>query len=205
MMIVHQVPVGHMQNFTYVVQDEPTNQTIVIDPSWDLDRVQAILDKNNLKPKYIINTHHHFDHTIGNEALARSTGAQIVQHPSSGLPHDLAVDDGDTIAFGDSTLMVLHTPGHSQDSICLVGDGKIFTGDTLFVGSCGRVDLPGGSATHLYHSLFDVLSKMDGSLTVYPGHHYGMTPTSTISGEVSTNPVLQPRTEEQFRSMLGQP
>lgn len=205
MMAVHQVPVGHMQNFTYVVRDEPTSQSIVIDPSWDLDRIQAVLDKGGLKPKYIVNTHHHFDHTIGNEALARSTGARIVQHPSSGLPHDLGVEDGDTIAFGDSTLSVLHTPGHSQDSICLVGDGKIFTGDTLFVGSCGRVDLPGGSAAQLYHSLFDVLSKLDGSLTVYPGHHYGMSTTSTISVEVSANPVLQPRTEEQFRAMLGQP
>ena len=111
-------------------------------------------------------------------------------------------EEGDTVRFGDSSLEVLHTPGHSQDSICLVGDGKIFTGDTLFVGSCGRVDLPGGDASQLYHSLRR-LAKLEGSLVVYPGHHYGDSKTSTISDQLNTNPVLYPRTEGEFLRMLG--
>ena len=201
-MIIHQIPVGGMLNFTYVVRDEVTGDCIVVDPSWDLDRVQNIISENDTTPKYIVNTHHHFDHTLGNEALARTTGAPIIQHPTSGLPHDIAVNDGDSIRFGDVVLEVLHTPGHSQDGICLVGDGNIFTGDTLFVGSCGRVDLPGGDASQLYHSLRR-LATLDGSLIVYPGHHYGDTKTSTIRDQIMTNPVLQPRTEADFLGMLG--
>lgn len=200
--MVHQIPVGGMMNFTYAVRDESTGEAIIVDPSWDLDRVQDTVAKNDMTPKYIVNTHHHFDHTLGNEALSRATGAPIIQHPSSGLPHSIAVGEGDTIRFGDSSLEVLHTPGHSQDSICLVGDGKIFTGDTLFVGSCGRVDLPGGDASQLYHSLRR-LAEMEGSLVVYPGHHYGDSKTSTISDQLNTNPVLQPRTEGEFLRMLG--
>lgn len=203
-MIIHQIPVGAMANFTYIIQDESTPQCVVVDPSWDLDRVRAVLGANRLKVKYIVNTHHHFDHTLGNETLARATRAGIVQHPSSGLSHDIAVDEGDVITFGESSLDVLHTPGHSQDGICLVGGGNIFTGDTLFVGSCGRVDLPGGDAGMLYDSLTR-LAGMDGSLTVYPGHHYGTSPRSTISQERLTNPALRHGTRRGFLDMMGVP
>lgn len=201
-MIVHQIPVGGMLNFTYAVRDEGTGESIIVDPSWDLDRVRKVVADNDMAPKYIVNTHHHFDHTLGNEALARAIGVPVVQHPSSGLPHDVAVDEGDSIRFGDSSFEVLHTPGHSQDSICLVGDGNILTGDTLFVGSCGRVDLPGGDASQIYHSLRR-LATLDGSLVVYPGHHYGDATTSTIAEEVANNPVMRPVTEGEFLRMLG--
>ena len=202
-MIVHQIQVGGMQNFTYVVEDENTNEGIVIDPSWDLDKVQEVISRNNLKIKYIVNTHHHFDHTQGNEAMAESTKATIIQHEASELRKDIEVKDGDFIEFGNSKLKVIHTPGHSKDSICLVGDGKIFSGDTLFVGNCGRVDLPGGSAKELYHSLFDTLYSLDDALILYPGHNYGPSETSTIGQEKITNLVMQKRTEQQFLDMMG--
>jgi glyoxylase-like metal-dependent hydrolase (beta-lactamase superfamily II) len=86
----------------------------------------------------------------------------------------------------------------------LVGDGKIFTGDTLFVGNCGRVDLPGGSAQELYHSLFDILYKMDESLVLYSGHNYGSTPISTLANEKKSNFVLQKRSEQEFVELMGQ-
>lgn len=193
-----------MQNFTYVVEDEDTGKAIVIDPSWDLAEVDLVIRRNNLKIEYIVNTHHHFDHTLGNRAMAESTAAQIVQHKDSGLDHDIPVHDGDSVEFGNSRLKVLHTPGHSKDSICLVGDGKIFSGDTLFVGTCGRVDLPGGSARELYHALFDTLHNLDDGLVLYPGHNYGSSKTSTIGQEKATNPVMQPQTELQFVRMMGQ-
>lgn len=202
-MKVHQVQVGSMQNFTYVVEDEGTGQAIIIDPSWDLVELELIIKRNNLKIKYIVNTHHHFDHTLGNEGMAESTGAKIVQHESSGMAHDIPVRDGDVIEFGDSRLTVLHTPGHSKDSICLVGDGKIFSGDTLFVGNCGRVDLPGGSPSELHRSLFDVLYRLDDGLVLYSGHNYGHSPTSTLGSEKASNPVLQRRTEQEFVDMMG--
>ena len=127
-MKVHQIQVGNMQNFTYILEDDDTNEAVVIDPSWDLIELELIIKKNDLKVKYIVNTHHHFDHTLGNEAMAESTKCPIIQHESSELKHDIAVKDGDLIEFGNSKLKVVDTPGHSKDSICLIGDGKIFSG-----------------------------------------------------------------------------
>ena len=204
MMIVHQLQVGNMQNFTYIVEDEDTGEAIVIDPSWELAELELAIKQNDLKIRYIINTHHHFDHTLGNEAMAESTRAPIVQHELSELQHDISVKDGDLIEFGNSKLEVVHTPGHSEDSMCLIGDGKIFSGDTLFVGSCGRVDLPGGSAKELYHSLFDTLYSLDDDLVVYPGHNYGPSQSSTMGREKKTNLVMQRRSEQEFLEMMGQ-
>ena len=202
-MKVHQIQVGNMQNFSYIVEDEDTGESIIIDPSWDLIELEMIIKKNNLKIKYIVNTHHHFDHTLGNEAMVESTKAPIIQHENSELKHNITVKDGDFIEFGNSKLKVLHTPGHSQDSICLVGDGKIFSGDTLFVGNCGRIDLPGASAKDLYHSLFDILYNLDEKLVLYSGHNYGSSEISTLGQEKITNHVMQKRTEQQFLDMMG--
>lgn len=202
-MKVYQIPVGNMQNFTYVAEDEGTGEAIIIDPSWNLEKVLDVVEKNNLKVRYVVNTHHHFDHTVGNEAIAGQTGAKIVQYETSEIKHDVKVSNGQRIKFGDSELEVIHTPGHSKDSMCLVGDGKLFSGDTLFVGTCGRVDLPGGDARELYHSLVDTLRKMDDALVVYPGHDYGSTPISTLGDQKKTNFVMQPRTEQEFLEIMG--
>ena len=192
-----------MQNFSYILEDEETSEAIILDPSWDLVELELIIKKNSLKIKYIVNTHHHFDHTLGNEAMVESTKSPIIQHELSELKHDISVKDGDIIDFGNSKLKVLHTPGHSKDSICLIGDGKLFSGDTLFVGNCGRIDLPGGSAKELYHSLFDVLYSLDDELIMYPGHNYGNSEVSTIGQEKTTNMIMQKRTEQQFIEMMG--
>jgi len=202
-MRVYQIPVGPMQNFSYIVEDESTHEAIVIDPSWDLEKLTEIITEQNLNPKYIINTHWHDAHTRGNEDLAKELSVKIVQHSASQLKNDLTVSDGDSIKFGCSELAVYHTPGHSRDSICLVGDGKIFSGDTLFVGTCGRIDLPGGSARELYHSLSDVIANLSDDLVLYPGHDYGSSPTSTIGKEKQTNPVMQKMSENEFVERMG--
>ncbi|MFM7795272.1 MAG: hydroxyacylglutathione hydrolase family protein [Candidatus Nitrosotenuis sp.] len=202
-MIVHQIAVGNMQNFTYVLEDESTSEGIIIDPSWDLDEVMRVVKKNNLRIKYIVNTHHHFDHTIGNETIKKETMVPILQYKTSTIKHDQEVSHGDKIVFGKSELSVIHTPGHSKDSMCLVGDGKLFSGDTLFVGTCGRVDLPGGDAKELYDSIVNVLCKMDDDLIMYPGHNYGSTPTSTLGMQKKMNFVMQPRTEAEFLEIMG--
>jgi len=202
-MKVYQFEVGEMQNFTYLLEDEDTGEAIVIDPSWDLPDVIQTIERNNMKVKYIVNTHYHFDHTIGNDFMVKSTGAKIIQHKESAIKNDMKVSDGDKIKFGNSEITVFHTPGHSKDSICLVGDDKIFSGDTLFVGNCGRVDLPGGNARELYHSLFYVISKMKENYVLYPGHNYGSSVSSTIGKEKKTNFVLQPRTEDEFAEFMN--
>jgi len=199
-----QIPVGQMANFTYIIADEDSGDAAIIDPSWDLDDVFHALKKNGLKAKYVINTHTHFDHVLGNEQVAEVTGAKIIQHENSKLQKDIAVKEGDTIEVGSIKLKVMYTPGHSKDSMCLILDGQlIFTGDTLFVGNCGRTDLPGSDPAEMYHSLFDRLARLDEKLVVYPGHNYGPTPTSTIENEKKTNYVLQPRSKQEFLQFMS--
>ena len=199
-----QIPVGQMANFTYIVADEESGEAAVIDPSWDLDKIFQALKKNGWRAKYVINTHTHFDHVLGNEQMAEVTGAKIVQHKNSQLKRDIAVSDGDTIEIGSIRLRVLHTPGHSKDSMCLLLDDQfIFTGDTLFVSNCGRVDLPGSDTKEMYYSLFDKLAKLDEKLIIYPGHNYGPTSTSTMGHEKKTNYVLQPRSKQEFLEFIA--
>ena len=201
-MIVKQIPVGSMANFTYIIADEKTKVAAVIDPSWDLEKVLDMLKTNDLQLHYIINTHTHFDHVLGNEQMTTLTGAKIIMHKNSALDKHTAVDDGDTVQLGNLNIKVIYTPGHSKDAICLLVENKLFTGDTLFVGNCGRVDLPGGSAAELYDSLFGKIAKLDDRIEVYPGHNYGSKPYSTIGDEKRTNNVLKVRTKEEFQLFM---
>lgn len=199
-----QIPVGSMANFTYILTDRETGKACIIDPSWELEKILELLKKNKLSLEFIINTHTHFDHVLGNEQLAAKTRAKIIQHENSNLHKDKNVRDGDIIFLGNISLKILHTPGHSDDSICvLVDDRFIFTGDTIFVGNCGRVDLPGGDSRKLYHSLFNIISNLEGSLIIYPGHDYGHSPTSTIKEQKETSQILVPRTEDEFVSFMS--
>ena len=203
-MRVIQIPVGQMANFSYIIADEKIGQAAIIDPSWDLEKIFDTLKKNRWNSKYIINTHSHFDHVLGNEQVAEITGANIVQHNNSQLVKQISVSEGDLVKVGDIPIRILHTPGHSADSICLIVDGHfVFTGDTLFVGNCGRVDLPGSNASEMYTSLLEKVAKLDESLIVYPGHDYGPRPTSTIGEEKRTNYVLRPRSMKEFLQFMA--
>ncbi len=200
---IFQVLVGQMSNFTYVLADEVSGEAAVIDPSWDLDKIFKIIGDNGLHVKYIINTHTHFDHILGNERVASKTNAKIVQHGLSSQLHNLSVEDGQVLTVGQMRLCVIYTPGHSKDSICLIlNDKSIFTGDTLFVGNCGRVDLPGGDASDMFDSLHKKLAKLDESLVVYPGHNYGPQSTSTLGIEKRTNSTFKPRSKNDFLKFM---
>lgn len=187
-----------MQNFSYIIYDEYDKVGVVIDPSWELEKIFDFLEKNKISAKYIINTHTHFDHVLGNDQVAEMTKAPIIQHEKSTIKNDRSVREGEIINIGKMELEVLYTPGHSEDSICLiVNKESIVTGDTLFVGNIGRVDLPGSSPDNMYDSLSRV-SKLEGSLVVCPGHNYGITPTSTILNERTNNPMLNFKSKEAF-------
>ncbi|MGA2768388.1 MAG: MBL fold metallo-hydrolase [Candidatus Bathyarchaeia archaeon] len=192
-------------NFTYIIADEASGEVAVIDPSFNVDAVILILKDQSFNLKYIINTHGHTDHTAGNEELKSVFHSKIIAHKLSHVNQDISVVDGDTIRLGTVTIKVIHTPGHTPDSICLLTDGKLLTGDTLFVGECGRTDLPGGSAKDLYTSLLQKIAKLDDNLEVYPGHDYGPFPNSTIAKEKQTNYTLQNRTLQQFIQFMQQP
>ncbi|HZE77277.1 MAG TPA: MBL fold metallo-hydrolase [Nitrososphaeraceae archaeon] len=202
-MRVIQIPVGQMANFTYILVDITTRECILIDPSWDLEKIFDFLRENSSKIKYIINTHGHFDHILGNAEVANRTGAKIVQHKSSKDDKDISVAEGDSLTLGKNIIKVLHTPGHSKDSMCLiVNDQYIFTGDTLFVGNCGRVDLPGSDPNEMYDSLYNKILHLSESLVVYPGHDYGELQKSTIGREKKANYVLQHSSKEDFLSFM---
>src|SRR3712207_4272851 len=104
-----------MANFTYLLIDELNRSCILVDPSWDLEVIFDYLKKNSLQIKFIINTHSHFDHTLGNEQVAKVTGAKIMQYKNSPLYKDTELEDGDRISFGNSKINIIHTPGHSKD------------------------------------------------------------------------------------------
>jgi glyoxylase-like metal-dependent hydrolase (beta-lactamase superfamily II) len=192
-------------NFSYVIADENARESAVVDPSYNFDAISLLVHEQNFTVKYVINTHSHGDHTAGNEDIRSAFGAKIVAHKLSKARKDIAVVDGEVLKLGGVTIKVVHTPGHSPDGICLLVDGKVLTGDTLFVGECGRTDLAGGSAEDMYHSLFDKLVKLDDKTEVYPGHDYGQKPHSTIGEEKRTNYVLEKRTLDEFVKFMAQP
>lgn len=195
----------HGDNFSYIVADEATGEAVVVDPSFNTDTIVAIARDQNLKVKYIINTHHHTDHTAGNEEVRSVFGAKVVAHQLSHVRKDVSVVNGDTIKLGKVVIKVIHTPGHTSDGICLLVDNKLLTGDTLFVGECGRTDLPGGDPKSIYDSLFQRLMKLDDAVEVYPGHDYGLKDHSTIGVERRTNYTLKTRTLEEFVEFMRQP
>lgn len=194
-----------MQNFAYLIGDEKTRLAVVVDPAWDVDRIMEIAKSNSLRIVYAINTHQHPDHISGNDELAKATGAKIVAHKSSRRPKDIGVEDSEILQVGTLQLKFIHTPGHSPDSISVLVGDKLMTGDTLFVGECGRIDLPGGSSEQLYDSLFNRLARLPDEVEVYPGHDYGSRPNSTIGYEKAHNYVLKPRTLEEFTQFMKEP
>ncbi len=193
-------------NFSYIIGDEASQEAAVVDPSYNATELIRIIQANSFTLKYIINTHGHSDHTADNKKLRLALGGQIVAHTLSRMGVDMKVEAGEVLKVGNVSIKVLHTPGHTPDSICLLVDSKkLITGDTLFVGECGRVDLPGGSAEKLYDSLFNKLMQLDDSIEVYPGHDYGPKPSSTIGEQRQTNYVLQHRSLAEFEEFMSQP
>jgi hydroxyacylglutathione hydrolase len=196
----------HGDNFSYIMADDTTRESAVVDPSYNSGEITHVLKTKNLKLKYIINTHGHSDHTAGNQELRSSFNAKIVAHKLSHVKADIKINDGDTIKIAKIQIKVIHTPGHTPDSISLlVNNQKLLTGDTLFVGECGRTDMPGGSSKSMYDSLFNKLLKLNDNIEVYPGHDYGPKPSSTIGEERRSNYTLEPRTLTEFIKFMNQP
>ena len=197
-MLLDQFRIGPYQNFTYLVADAEGGEGVVIDPSFGIDPVLRAIDAKSVKVRFILNTHSHPDHVAGNEEIRQRTGAKVVAHKTAPLDQDVSVEEGSVVAVGPITISVVHTPGHTKDSVLYIFEGNVATGDTLLVGDCGRTDLPGGDPSELYDSLLGRVVRLDDALVVLPGHDIGVTPTSTIGREKKENYTLQPRTREQF-------
>jgi glyoxylase-like metal-dependent hydrolase (beta-lactamase superfamily II) len=196
----------HGDNFSYIIADEATKEAVVVDSSFNAAELTRELKEQGFTLKYVINTHGHSDHTAGNYELHAAFGAKIVSHSNSRTRYDLPVEDGDVLQVGGIQIKVIYTPGHTTDGISLLVDGKmVLTGDTLFVGECGRTDFAGGNARSMYDSLFNKLLKLGDEVEVYPGHDYGDKKSSTIGDERRLNYTLKPRTVEEFIEFLAEP
>lgn len=203
-MIIKDLVVGPIMANCFIVGCENTRAAAVIDPGADADKILMALARLKLTAKYILNTHGHFDHVGANRRMKDATGAEILIHTldvpmlsclsasaaawgmaaeDSPAP-DRTLADGDTVAFGTITLKVIHTPGHTPGGISFSTDGFVFVGDTLFAGSIGRTDFPGGDYDTLLGSIRNKLFLLDEKVNVFTGHG----PATTIGQEKRSNP-----------------
>jgi glyoxylase-like metal-dependent hydrolase (beta-lactamase superfamily II) len=201
-MIFEQVATGGCQS--YLVGCGETCAAALIDPEISqFDRYLALAARDGLRIRYLIDTHTHADHFSAARELARQLGAPVVMHRASPAPFvDMRLDDGEMVVVGKLRLEVLHTPGHTRDSMCLLAGDRLFTGDTLLIGATGRTDLPTGDAGALYESLFNGILRLDPALKVFPAHDYKGRSCSTIAQELAENPRLQKRDRGAFVEMM---
>ncbi len=202
-MIFEQVATGGCQS--YLIGCPETRQAAVIDPEASrVDRYLALASQDGLTIRFLIDTHTHADHFSGAATLASRLGAARVMHRAAPAPGvAMRVDDGESIVLGKLRIGVLHTPGHTADSMCLRMDDRLFSGDTLLIGGTGRTDLPGGNPSQLYDSLFGRLLQLDPALRVYPAHDYSGRSHSTLGDEIASNPRLQVRERDAFVAMMN--
>ena len=212
-----QMELGPMQNFVYLVGDPATRQCVVVDPAWEIDAIVENAATDDMTIVAVLVTHTHQDHVGGHlfgmdipgvEALLEKIKAKVYVHKAEReflkwYGSDLVkVDANDTLRVGRLTLTFLHTPGHTPGSQCFLVDGRLVSGDTLFIGSCGRTDLPGSDPTEMYYSLTQRLSKLPDETVLFPGHNYGG-PSSTIGDEKRGNPFMRFAYLGDFLRIMG--
>jgi len=199
-----------MANFGYLIGDSRTKEAIVVDPAWSPEEIFKVADAEGVKLVGMAITHAHFDHTNAIELLLHKIDVPVYAHADE-IPYatsgtnivgDLgrtvkAVRGSEKIRVGDTEIEFLHTPGHTPGSQCLKVGNNLITGDTLFIGGCGRSDLPGGNAPLLFKTLRK-LAGLPGDLLICPGHDYGSTPTRLLREEIGHNPYLKVTDEDAF-------
>jgi glyoxylase-like metal-dependent hydrolase (beta-lactamase superfamily II)/rhodanese-related sulfurtransferase len=200
--LFEQVRTGGCQS--YLVGCPESCSAALIDPeASQIDRYLALATRDGLRIHYVIDTHTHADHFSASRALARQLRVPLVMHRATTAPMvDMRVDDGDMLIVGKLKLQVLHTPGHTADSMSLVADDRVFTGDTLLIGGTGRTDLPSGDSGALYDSLFGKVLRLDPALKVFPAHDYKGRSHSTIGDELTGNPRLGVTGRDAFIEMM---
>ncbi len=206
---LRQLELGPMQNFVYLIGDKEAKECVVVDPGWDVPTILKTAESDGLKITKILITHGHPDHTNGVESLLAKNDCKVYvqKHEADFMkfrwPNLIRVESGEMIDVGKIKIRAIHTPGHTPGSQCFQVENGLVSGDTLFINSCGRVDLPGSNPEQMYDSL-QKLRALDDQVILYPGHNYADDPTSTIGSEKQTNPYLQfPNAKEFLRAMTG--
>lgn len=213
---------SQMANFVYLIGDEEQRTCMIVDPAWDIPAVVDFIDREEMRLAGVLVTHYHPDH-VGGEIFGHDiTGLAellsirpVIVHVNEieceGVKLVTGLSDsdlqkhrgGDVVAIGNLSVRLLHTPGHTPGSQCFLVDSVLVSGDTLFIGGCGRVDLPGGNATEMYYSLTQILGKLPGDTLLFPGHDYASRPTSTIGEEKRENQYLRMRSIDDFKRLMG--
>ena len=184
-MIFEQIPIAHDRNFAYIVADEETKDAALVDPGYGGRQLVDLIESKGLTLRYVINTHAHPDHVSDNDLVTDATGAKLAAFGYGDVP----VKGGDILKVGSLELEVIHTPGHTPGDICILVENKLMTGDTLIVGKVGGTGF-GDDARTEFDSLHRLLDTLDDTVEVWPGHDYGVRPSSTIGDERRENPFL---------------
>lgn len=209
MIDVEQIEAGLMKNFVYIISSTMSDDAIIVDPGLEPQIIYDTIKAKKLNLSKIILTHEHFDHVDGTQYLKSRTGAKVLAHIETAsalrgsIDIDNTIDEGDKIMLENESeeILVLHTPGHTKGSICLLVANKwLITGDTLFIGNCGRTDLPGGSMHQMFESL-QKIKKLPPHLIILPGHNYAYKKQATLQEELKSNPVLMTDSYEIFNSI----
>jgi len=222
-----QLPVGEMQNFAYLIGSKSARECLIVDPAWAVDELVDRAEADGMRVTGALVTHYHQDHVGGRifgmeiEGLARLMArAPVPVHANAheadgvrkvtGLSESDLVrhESGDSLELGGITVRLLHTPGHTPGSQCFLVEeagapGRLVSGDTLFLGSCGRVDLPGSDATQMYDSLHNKLKKLPDDTVLYPGHFYATEPFGSLGEQKRRNPYLRAASLDDFLMFLG--
>lgn len=218
----HDPVATQMVNFCYLIGDPESRECVVVDPAWDVEGLLRVAESDGMKVVGALATHYHPDH-IGGDLFGTTVEGVIRLQELAGVPvhchrleapgiramtglaaSDLALHDGsDVVEAGGIRIELVHTPGHTPGSQCFLVDGRLVAGDTLFVQGCGRVDLPGGDAAEMHRTLTQRLARLPDSTVLFPGHHYGPTPVSTLGDERRTNYALLPRSLDDWLRLMG--
>jgi glyoxylase-like metal-dependent hydrolase (beta-lactamase superfamily II) len=217
-----QAQLGPMANFVYIIGDPSTNKVAVVDPAWEIEKIVNYTDSKGYTIEQILITHYHQDHLGGHLMGQNIQGAAelvgkvnakvyVNKHEAEGVKKvsglsdsDLVkVEAGDVIKVGNLDIKYIHTPGHTPGSQCFLVEGNLISGDTLFVNSCGRVDLPGSNVEDMYHSLNFTLKNLDDETVVYPGHAYSEESSTTIGDQKRTNMYMRFKNLDDFLMAMG--
>ena len=201
-MIFEHIATGGCQSYLLGCSD--SHAAIVIDPNQaQADHYLGLAARAGLRIRYVLDTHTHADHFSAAKDLGQKLDAPVVAHRLSPAPYaNFRLSDGEILCVGQMRLRAVHTPGHTRDSMCIVTQDRVFTGDTLLIGGTGRTDLPTGDPDALYDSLFNQILALDPALKVYPAHDYKGRSHSTIGEEIAGNPRLQKRDRSAFIAMM---
>jgi glyoxylase-like metal-dependent hydrolase (beta-lactamase superfamily II) len=214
-----QIEMGPMQNYVYLIGSTETRKTAVVDAAWEIDEILRLAAQDGMEITHAFVTHTHPDHVGGSfagmeiqgvtELLTKCKAKVVVHKAEAEFLKSLSASDliktesGDKIDVGGVQIQLLHTPGHTPGSQCFLVDNRIVSGDTLFIGSCGRVDLPGSNPEQMYYSLTQKLMALPDDTILFPGHNYSDRPTSTMGQEKQSNPYFRFHSLKQFLGAMG--